>query len=572
MRKKILGSLFLGFACFLLFASTTKAACDPPECGDSNTESICTDDQTCSAKCCVDPDPGGGGATPPPGGGGQCNADYIRNCEGTRTDQISGSECVRIRAACKDGNTIAVGSAQSVGSCCEEWEVDGNLVCRSLTVYTHTCCPVGTEPSCRQESPPDSYAYLTRNDEAGAPGAQSFNCSPGWVVAIVATDSFRCNRYNEPNPDGKYTCTVYQATCRYPPTTLCDCVPTCTATAPSAVNFNSSNSNLTWNIGTNGTSQRLYVSKTQSDTTNNCAAGTNCTVNANLNSSTNLYPLAGLLDPLTIYYTKIVTYKDDTCSSSTNYSFTTPIANNPWWQVKDGDVTTDGNLTSRVPPGNVFLTNGLGGFPGIAIYSGTFNLSSTQSLISSTSWNANTNSSQSRLFNYNYFSSLIPDDVVFNNITNLAIGGTSYSDGYEWFKVNGNLSIDSDIDFGNRKVILFIENGDLSVNGRVNLNDGLGFFAVFVDGSININSSVSGSPALEGIYVANSNFQTGTTGTGDTRLHIRGSIATHGNFLLQRDLADNSTSAELFEYAPDQILLFPDKLSFKQTRWAEVAP
>lgn len=30
--------------------------------------------------------------------------------------------------------------------------------------------------------------------------------------------------------------------------------------------------------------------------------------------------------------------------------------------------------------------------------------------------------------------------------------------------------------------------------------------------------------------------------------------------------------AELFEFAPDQILLYPDKLGFRRTRWSEVAP
>ncbi|KKP57349.1 MAG: hypothetical protein UR48_C0019G0017, partial [Microgenomates group bacterium GW2011_GWD1_33_9] len=30
--------------------------------------------------------------------------------------------------------------------------------------------------------------------------------------------------------------------------------------------------------------------------------------------------------------------------------------------------------------------------------------------------------------------------------------------------------------------------------------------------------------------------------------------------------------SEIFEFAPDQILLFPPNLMFKRTKWTEVAP
>jgi len=40
---------------------------------------------------------------------------------------------------------------------------------------------------------------------------------------------------------------------------------------------------------------------------------------------------------------------------------------------------------------------------------------------------------------------------------------------------------------------------------------------------------------------------------------------------MQRDLTDDTvTPAELFEFAPDQIILFPKQLQFKRAKWAEV--
>ncbi len=52
-----------------------------------------------------------------------------------------------------------------------------------------------------------------------------------------------------------------------------------------------------------------------------------------------------------------------------------PVPPGPWWQVKDGDVTTNGDLDSSVPTGLYFDMVGDGGYPGIAKYGGATNLS-----------------------------------------------------------------------------------------------------------------------------------------------------------------------------------------------------
>ena len=257
----------------------------------------------------------------------------------------------------------------------------------------------------------------------------------------------------------------------------------------------------------------------------------------------------------------------------TGFRDVTVIAPASWWQVKDGDVTTNGDLTSRVPSTQYFGTNGAGGYHGVPVFSGVFNLTSDQAKLLAPKWNVNSATTASRLFNYSYFENLVPEDVIPTVATDASLRSAGFSKyGYEWFKATGDLSINSNIDFGARKVILLLEGTttDLNINARINLTNDSGFFLALVNGRINVGLGVSGSPAVEGIYMTDSGF---TTGPGTVQLHVRGSVASHGGISLLRDLPDDSvTPSEIFEFAPDQILLFPDKLGFRGQRWAEVAP
>ena len=45
--------------------------------------------------------------------------------------------------------------------------------------------------------------------------------------------------------------------------------------------------------------------------------------------------------------------------------------------MKDGDVVTNGNLTSSVPPGLLFNLAGNGGYPGVPSYGATTDLTTT---------------------------------------------------------------------------------------------------------------------------------------------------------------------------------------------------
>lgn len=259
-----------------------------------------------------------------------------------------------------------------------------------------------------------------------------------------------------------------------------------------------------------------------------------------------------------------------------------------WWQVKDSDILANGDIRSSVPSGLYFDLAGSGGYPGVPVYSNTTNL--TSSNVSTTKWMANTSYVGSKVYGSNYFINLIPSAATINNVTSTSIpgsffesGGSAYN-GYYWYvydgAANGNvdLTITSAASLGSRKVILIVKNASLNIQGNINLTKGSGFFLGIVSGNISVASGVGGGsvPNLEGIYIADSIFSTGTGGAdSDSQLWVRGTVAGYGGISLQRNLGNatnETTPAELFEYAPDQELLFPIEFSTRVTNWREVAP
>ncbi|MGA2910869.1 MAG: hypothetical protein ABSE04_03685 [Candidatus Microgenomates bacterium] len=274
------------------------------------------------------------------------------------------------------------------------------------------------------------------------------------------------------------------------------------------------------------------------------------------------------------------------CSSVIHVSVLPP---NAWWQVKDGDVITNGDLKASLPDyGNpLFDVAGGGGFPGVPSYGGSTDL--TAANVSSKSWLVNSDYSSTKLYNSTFFLNAIPPDVKINNLGStfdqIAFNNaTADSDGYVWFEYDGSqnggldLTIPSNLDFGSNKVVLLVKNADLDISGDINYTDGQGFFLGVTTGNIVVDPSVGGggAPNLEGVYVADGEFVTGTTGAqDDSQLWIRGSVAAYGGFNLERDLGpdlNGTTPSELFEYAPEVDLMFPAKLGGYIINWREAAP
>jgi hypothetical protein len=115
--------------------------------------------------------------------------------------------------------------------------------------------------------------------------------------------------------------------------------------------------------------------------------------------------------------------------------------------------------------------------------------------------------------------------------------------------------------------------GDLTINGNINVIDGQDLFLAIVSGDITVSATAGGAedsgPHLEGVYYAQNTF---ITEAGASQLHLRGSVYAN-SYSLNRNLADNSQNpAEIFEYGVDQVMAFPKDLTRKRLIWREVAP
>jgi hypothetical protein len=253
-----------------------------------------------------------------------------------------------------------------------------------------------------------------------------------------------------------------------------------------------------------------------------------------------------------------------------------------WWQVIGGNAITNGSLNSTIPAActlpacNPLLDlNGTWNYPGNIIYGIGTNL--TKANASSKGWNTNSKY-LGKVYDYNYFINLVPSTIVFNSNLPAVIAqanfdsGVAAADGYIWLKAPQNTTINSNILIsGNKKVILFV-NGDLTINGKINIqNHGQGFLMIIVTGNINVNSAVTGtaaSPAIEGIYETDKNFD---MGGGVNGIYVRGTIVSYGSVVLNRNVGTVNPS-ESVEYDPALTILFPRSLVQDTYGWSEVLP
>ncbi len=263
----------------------------------------------------------------------------------------------------------------------------------------------------------------------------------------------------------------------------------------------------------------------------------------------------------------------------------------PWWQVKDADVSTNGDLNSPIADTAdypYFDDKGPGNFPGVPAYGGLTDTLDGDNA-SELGWLANSSYNAATRYDFNYFYNAIPSGLTPTIIDETTIGqayfnnhtGTYDSQNNEWFEFDASivpdLTFQGAIDIGSRKIIIFVKDGNAKLDGTINLLDGSGLFLLITEGNTIVNPGVGGgvNPNLEGIFISDGNFQTGTTGSeSDNQLRVRGSIAAYGDIDLERHLgAGNSTiPAELFELAPDLALHFPNALGARNISWHEVAP
>lgn len=312
-------------------------------------------------------------------------------------------------------------------------------------------------------------------------------------------------------------------------------------------------------------------------------------------------------------------------------SFTTParpanqginrLATGSWFQVKDADVQANGLLTSNIPqtctaanrctpefdlPGDYTR-----GYPGIPGHSGASNFGTT-GRVSARGWDVQSGYS-GRRYDYQFFKgrlgrvspadrviytdtdpdfSIAPDGslTIDAGVLDRKAGGSGDSPKFLVHRRSGDLTITNtgNVNFGSKGLVVFAD-GNVNIQGKIRFNpsqaQNQGFFAVFAGGNINIAPGVYQSgqnqPALEGIFLTNGTFNTGseTDPTADRQLYIRGMVAGLTTVNLQRNLdpgrttgGNNATPAEFVEYAPELALRFPKELLREVSVWREIAP
>jgi hypothetical protein len=273
-------------------------------------------------------------------------------------------------------------------------------------------------------------------------------------------------------------------------------------------------------------------------------------------------------------------------------------ASDAWFQAVNGDVISSGDLISQIPDTCVesagctpyFITDGEGGYPGVAIYGDGASYDfeagggTGDDKVSTQSWLADTNySGEASMYTYDTLVSYVPSSIM-NNLSNLGgsvsdiSGASTDSDGYEWYRASGDLTITGDISIsGGRKVVVLVE-GSLTIEGKINLdNPEDDFFMALVGGDIDVSPVVTSTPSefgLEGIYFADGSFRTLAAAVPpDVALRIRGSLVA-GSVNFGRNLAagNDIAPAEMVEYSAEIILNYPKTLSRRHVVWREVAP
>lgn len=288
------------------------------------------------------------------------------------------------------------------------------------------------------------------------------------------------------------------------------------------------------------------------------------------------------------------------CSATTHLK-TEPAAPPAWWQISGGDaVAVSGNIRSIVPespnPKVLFASNYLG-FP---IFDGNI-FPVNRNLIGTPGWTANTRYVATQTpagtnYNYAYFVGKYRPGVTISqgsivNSTYFDSNLGSVRDGYQVYVREGDLELGT-LNFANgiaKKVILLV-NGDVTLNGKISLDDGRDFFMLVSSGDIFVNSSVgdsapvsadtSYSEDLEGVFVSNGQFVTSFGGATPNQLVVRGIVVGWGNSGIEngvdfgRNLGNSNTTypSEIFKFAPDLLLNFPPFYSEKSMIWKEVSP
>jgi hypothetical protein len=536
-------------------STPTPTPCNPgaTTCGEcSGGTRSCTNGCDTWPEACPTPPP----ITPTPGSCAHCTWCTTVGCGDCSADPATSCYRCECSGACSTGGGYASCGAVYDASCCS-----------STPTPIPTCVPVS--PCMSDTDCCGSTCNL--NGTCGGGGGPTPTGAPPYCIpgGSHCTNTppilYRCC--------SGYYCDTVQEVCKVSPTCNLRLPPTATIIINQSLLFTASVTNIQ-----NGTvSDVIFYTSRQRTPEGDEIAEANPTTDTSVPYETQVRAY-GSPGSTTLTASAIMNGVSG-CSGTSTVNVKLPGL---WWQVKDGDVTTNGDLNSDVPSGKYFELPGSGEFPGIPAYGASTNLIGAN--VSQTyNWIANSAYSSTKTYNSSFFINAIPAGTTINylgsSIDGTALTSGTATSGIYWDEydaaANGgvDLTINTAASLAGKKVILIVKGANVNLKGKISLNDGYGFFMLVASGNIVIDPGLGGgsSPNLEGIFVTDGQFQTGAAAT---QLWVRGSIVSYGEINLQRDLGDSNstTPAELFEYAPDLEFLFPSKLATHNLSWQEVAP
>ena len=225
--------------------------------------------------------------------------------------------------------------------------------------------------------------------------------------------------------------------------------------------------------------------------------------------------------------------------------------------------------------------------PLVAVAGGT--ISTGLGGVSSLNWHVENSVHTGNSFDYAFFARKIPSNVIKDkdsdtslNQSDLISNGDLLSSGYRVHYISSDVTISDtgDISIGDNKVIVVVD-GKVDISNKISLNAGKGFFMLVASGDITIGVGVGDavviSPLIpdddiEGIFYSGGSFETGLGSATHEQLVIRGIVASERIELGRYQVDSGDGPAEIFRFAPDLIMNFPNFFSTSEVKWAEVGP
>jgi hypothetical protein len=275
----------------------------------------------------------------------------------------------------------------------------------------------------------------------------------------------------------------------------------------------------------------------------------------------------GSLTDNTDYYWQVKADNGARSRLSAIWSFRVKLQADPWWQVEDGDVHGEVEVSSPVPSGKYLNEVGDGGSSGVVSYGSS--LSSSPGSLSTTNWRANTLYGGEEM-NYSF----IKNRLGISSYKSLSCSGNVCDFPTE----SGVYLVDlPDIDLKgtsnlSEKVIIFATGSvqvteDITVTRKTTGVAG-GFFALAAQGSLTFDSSVT---TAHGLFLADGTL---TVEDASTAFVGQGSFIGWGGAILLRDLgeANNTTPGVKLISRPDFYLNAPREFQIINSFFQEVAP